>query len=106
MTEELLAGSPPPAEGFDPLDPANMTPLVVALCADDAQGITGQCFFLSGGAVNRLRPWEPDVLMLSESGWDADALLGELLRRFPDGLAPADGRELMERASGQPSRVA
>src|SRR5438045_722217 len=31
-------------DGFDPLDPANMAPLVVALCADEAQEITGQVF--------------------------------------------------------------
>src|SRR3954449_5666377 len=44
-------------DGFDPLDPANISPVVVALCADEAQGITGQCFHVWGGAVNALRGW-------------------------------------------------
>src|SRR2546421_10211583 len=39
MTEETFDMGAPP-EGFDPLDPSNMSPLVVALSADDAQNIT------------------------------------------------------------------
>ena len=48
MTEETfeMGGRP---EGFDPLDPANISPVVVALCADDAQDITGQVFQVDGG---------------------------------------------------------
>src|SRR5947208_3261215 len=55
MTEETFGELAAPDEGFDPLDPANIAPLVVALCADDAQDITGQCFFVYGGAINVLR---------------------------------------------------
>src|SRR3954453_14054053 len=51
MTEQAFGEMPAP-EGFDPIDPANMSPLVVALCADEAQGITGQVFFVWGDAVN------------------------------------------------------
>jgi NAD(P)-dependent dehydrogenase (short-subunit alcohol dehydrogenase family) len=103
MTEALLAGREPPEEGLDPLDPAHATPIVVALCADEAQDITGQVFYVYGGAVNRLRPWEPDTLMRSEIGWDPEALLAELRRCFPDGLAPRGGPEWMELAAGQGS---
>ena len=56
MTEETFdIGSAP--EGFDPLDPANISPVVVALCADEAQHITGQVFHVWGGAVNALHGW-------------------------------------------------
>src|SRR5438270_7830830 len=41
MTEETFQMDGPPA-GFDPLDPANISPVVVALCAGEAQEITGQ----------------------------------------------------------------
>ena len=51
-----------PAEGFDPLDPSNMSPLVVALCADEAQGITGQVFHVWGGAINALHGWSAGEL--------------------------------------------
>src|ERR671931_1368077 len=51
MTEAAFGEIPKPEDGFDAIDPANMAPIVVALCADDAQEITGQCFFVYGGAV-------------------------------------------------------
>src|SRR5207237_5632679 len=48
--------------GFDALAPRNNTPIVVALCADEAQSITGQVFHIFGGAVNMLTPWSPGEL--------------------------------------------
>src|SRR5215813_3622441 len=56
MTESAF-GELPASEGFDPLDPAHNSPIVVALCDDAAQGITGQVFHVYGGAVNALRGW-------------------------------------------------
>src|SRR6187551_2155364 len=44
MTEAAFGEIPKPDEGFDAMDPANMSPIVVALCADEAQHVTGQCF--------------------------------------------------------------
>src|SRR5256885_241040 len=84
MTEDTFDMGAP-AEGFDPLDPSNMSPLVVALCADEAQAITGQVFHVWGGAINALDGWSPGELFASDERWDADALLGELVTRFPDG---------------------
>src|SRR5438105_10889810 len=57
MTEDTFDMGAPP-EGFDPLDPGNMSPLVVALAADDAQHITGQVFHVWGGAINALHGWD------------------------------------------------
>src|SRR5438874_6550913 len=51
MTEAAFGEIPKPDDGFDLMDPANLSPIVVALCADEAQAITGQCFFVYGGAV-------------------------------------------------------
>src|SRR5438132_7346151 len=78
MTEAAFGELPPDADGLDPLDPANNSPIVVALCADEAQSITGQCFFVYGGAINVLRPWSPGELLAREGRWDADELLAEL----------------------------
>jgi NAD(P)-dependent dehydrogenase (short-subunit alcohol dehydrogenase family) len=105
MTEETFGDLPPPEDGFDPLDPANMAPLVVALAADDAQDITGQCFFVWGGSVNVLRPWDAGELFAVDSRWDADELLSQLRERFPDGAAPAGMVAQMARAGGQSMRV-
>src|SRR6478672_12271194 len=85
MTEETFQ-MPGDAGGFDPLDPGNMAPVVVALCADEAQDITGQCLFVYGGAVNVLHGWSPGELFVREARWDADELLAELRERFPSGV--------------------
>jgi NAD(P)-dependent dehydrogenase (short-subunit alcohol dehydrogenase family) len=74
--------------GFDPLAPANNSPIVVALCSDAAQHVTGHVFHVFGGAVNVLRPWSAGELLRRDTGWTADDLLAELLERFPDGAAP------------------
>jgi NAD(P)-dependent dehydrogenase (short-subunit alcohol dehydrogenase family) len=105
MTEETFGDLPPPDEGFDPLDPGNMSPLVVALSADEAQDITGQCFFVWGGSVNVLRPWDAGELLSSDGRWEADALLAQLRERFPDGAAPEGMVAMMAKAGGQSMRV-
>jgi NAD(P)-dependent dehydrogenase (short-subunit alcohol dehydrogenase family) len=106
MTEETFGDLPPPEEGeFDPLDPGNMSPLVVALAADEAQEITGQCFFVWGGSVNVLRPWDAGELLASDERWDADELLAQLRERFPEGAAPAGMVAMMGKAGGQSMRV-
>ena len=101
MTEQAFGEIPPPEEGFDPMDPGNMAPVVVALCADEAQGITGQCFFVYGGAVNVLQGWSPGELFVRDARWDADELLAELQERFPSGVSPAGMVAGMMSAGGQ-----
>ena len=106
MTEEAFGDLPPPEEGsFDPLDPANMAPLVVALSADDAQDITGQCFFVWGGSINVLRSWDAGELFSADGRWDADELLAQFKERFPGGAAPAGMVAMMGKAGGQSMRV-
>ena len=105
MTEAAFGVLPGTGEGFDPIAPESNSPIVVALCADEAQHITGQVFFVYGGSVNALRGWESGELFLDEDGWDPDALLGELLARFPDGVAPAGMLESMQQAGGQSMRT-
>jgi NAD(P)-dependent dehydrogenase (short-subunit alcohol dehydrogenase family) len=104
MTEAAFGELPVPEDGFDPADPGNNSPIVVALCADEAQDITGQVFFVYGGVVNMLRGWEAGELFASESRWDPDALLRELRDRLPDGAAPAGMLASMHRAGGQSMR--
>jgi NAD(P)-dependent dehydrogenase (short-subunit alcohol dehydrogenase family) len=104
MTESAFGDLTAP-EGFDPLDPAQNSPIVVALCADEAQGITGQVFHIYGGAINVLRPWDAGELFVNEDGWEADALLDELVARFPDGIAPAGMIASMQKAGGASMRT-
>ena len=86
--------------GFDPLAPVNNTPIVVALCADAAQGITGKVFHVFGGAVNMLQSWSPGELFARDGGWDAEELLEEVLTRLPDGASPAGLVEMLEQVGG------
>jgi NAD(P)-dependent dehydrogenase (short-subunit alcohol dehydrogenase family) len=104
MTEAAFGEIPPPDDGFDPADPANNSPIVVALCADEAQGITGQVFFVYGGVVNMLRGWEAGELFANETRWEPDALLRELQQRLANGAAPPGMLESMHRAGGQSMR--
>ena len=104
MTEAAFGEMPPPEDGFDPFDPANNSPIVVALCADEAQDITGQVFFVYGGVVNMLRGWEAGELFASDERWDPDELLQELRDRLPDGAAPPGMLASMHEASGQSMR--
>jgi NAD(P)-dependent dehydrogenase (short-subunit alcohol dehydrogenase family) len=105
MTEETF-DVPPAGDGFDPLDPANTSVVVVALAGDAAQRITGQVFHVWGGAVNALRGWSAGELFDAPEGWDADALLAEILARFPDGASPPGMLAGMEAAGGRSLRAA
>ena len=104
MTEETFDMGAP-EEGFDPLDPSNMSPLVVALCADEAQQITGQVFHVWGGAINALRGWSAGELFQTDERWDADLLLGELVDRFPEGVSPPGMIAGMQAAGGRSLRT-
>lgn len=105
MTEQVFGEIPVPEEGFDAMDPGNVSPIVVALCADEAQGITGQCFFVYGGTVNVLRPWGAGEVFESDARWEPEELLAELTARFPDGIAPETMVALMTKAGGKSLRV-
>jgi len=104
MTEETFGELAVPEEGFDAFDPANIAPVVVALCADEAQDITGQCFFVYGGSVNVLRPWDAGELFAAEGRWAPGELLAELRDRFTEGAAPAGTLAMMAKAGGRSLR--
>jgi NAD(P)-dependent dehydrogenase (short-subunit alcohol dehydrogenase family) len=104
MTEAAFGEIAAPENGFDPADPGNNSPIVVALCADEAQDITGQVFFVYGGVVNMLSGWEAGELFTSDARWDPDVLLQELRDRMPDGAAPPGMLPSMHQAGGQSMR--
>lgn len=101
MTEQIFGGMDAPADGFDPLDPANISPVVVALSSDEAHNITGQCFFVYGGVVNVLKPWNVGVELAKQEAWDPDELLARLKEAFPAGVAPEGMMPMLAKATGQ-----
>ena len=101
-TEDIFGNMPKPAEGeFDPLDPSNISPIVVALAADEAQSITGQCFFVYGPAINVLKPWDVGTFVRKDDYWEPDELAGKLKEAFPNGIAPEGMMPMLGKASGQ-----
>ena len=74
--------------------------------ADEAQAITGQVLHVWGGAVNVLRGWSAGELLDSPDGWEPDALLGELLARFPEGASPPGMLAGMQAAGGRSLQAA
>jgi 3-oxoacyl-[acyl-carrier protein] reductase len=105
MTETAFGEISAPEDGFDPADPANNSPIVVALCADEAQNITGQVFLVYGGTVNMLRGWHAGELFQTDERWNPDSLLAEIQGRLPEGAAPAGMLASMQEAGGRSMRT-
>jgi hypothetical protein len=102
MTEDIFGGMPQPKEGeYDPLDPKNISPVVVALATEEAGNITGQCFFVYGNAINVLKPWDVGPLVKKDGDfWDPDELASKLKETFPEGIAPTPMMDQLGKAAG------
>ncbi|MBV6509887.1 MAG: putative short-chain type dehydrogenase/reductase [Acidimicrobiales bacterium] len=101
MSEDLIGPAP---EGFDPMAPENVSPLVVWLASDDAHWVTGQVFHMMGGQCDRLEGWHI-VATRTRSGrlWEAEELadtVRALYGTFPGGIAGALGAEEAVAATG------
>jgi NAD(P)-dependent dehydrogenase (short-subunit alcohol dehydrogenase family) len=87
MTRE----EPKPGE-YDPLSPAQISPLVVWLCTDLARDINGQVFSVNGRRVQLLQGWRP-VTQIEADGRDwsiatMEARRGDLLMNKDAGIPP------------------
>jgi NAD(P)-dependent dehydrogenase (short-subunit alcohol dehydrogenase family) len=99
MTEQAFGDLSSPTKEFDAMDPANISPVIVALCSDEAQDITGQCFFVYGGLVNLLQPWQPGTVIKKDGRWEAAEFLARLRSELPEGAAPEGMIPTMIRAN-------
>jgi NAD(P)-dependent dehydrogenase (short-subunit alcohol dehydrogenase family) len=100
MTEQTFGSMPQASEGFDPLDPLNVSPLVVALSSDEAHAITGQCFFVYGGVISVLKPWDVGDILKKDGRWEPAELTTRLQELFPQGARPEGMMRSMMRAAG------
>lgn len=100
LTEQTFGDIATTEGEFDAMDPANIAPVIIALCSDDAQDITGQCFFVYGGVVNVLKPWAEGTLLTKDSKWEPEELLSKLKKEFPQGIAPEGMMPMMVKATG------
>jgi NAD(P)-dependent dehydrogenase (short-subunit alcohol dehydrogenase family) len=68
-----------PDSGFDAMDPANVSPLVVWLGSADARDVTGRVFEIEGGKVSVADGWHHGPERDKEARWDP-AELGPVVR--------------------------
>lgn len=91
-TEHLLkSGRLKPAfnatEGFDPLDPANVAPLVVWLGSEQSSGITARVFGARGGRITVAEGWHAGPCVEKPGRWEVGEL-GELIPGLVKRAAP------------------
>jgi NAD(P)-dependent dehydrogenase (short-subunit alcohol dehydrogenase family) len=90
MTEEVFAETmAKPDDGFDAMDPANVSPLVVWLGSPEARDVTGRVFELEGGVVSVADGWHHGPRRDKGGRWDP-AEMGPVVRDLLAELRPPD----------------
>lgn len=87
MTEELpgFADAARQAEadtGFNPYDPANISPIVVWLGSTESAGVTGRVFTVTGGEIGVAETWVKGPVLTKSGRWsprELGALVPELV---------------------------
>ncbi|MGD9703732.1 MAG: SDR family oxidoreductase [Acidimicrobiia bacterium] len=74
---EALGGSASatPGDGFDTMDPANVSPMVAYLATESCP-IAGKTFFVYGGTVQLFQPWTIVDTVRTDHRWSVDELAG------------------------------
>jgi hypothetical protein len=91
MTENLGMGGKP-EEGFDALDPANISPLVVWLGSNDNVDVTGRVFLVDGDRVSVAEGWHRGPTARNDGlRWEP----AQLTKVVPDLVAKAQPNSTM-----------
>jgi len=73
MTEEVFAEMmKKPEKGFDAMDPANVSPLVVWLGSAESKDVTGQVFEVAGGEISVADGWRKGPSVDKGARWEPD----------------------------------
>jgi NAD(P)-dependent dehydrogenase (short-subunit alcohol dehydrogenase family) len=86
MTEGVFASMAKPESGFDTMDPANVSPLVVWLASEESGGVTGRVFEVEGGGISVATGWRHGPREDKGARWDpaeVGAVVGRLLAQAP-----------------------
>ncbi|MGQ0618209.1 MAG: SDR family NAD(P)-dependent oxidoreductase [Acidimicrobiia bacterium] len=67
----------PPGEGFDPWDPANVSPVVGYLATADCP-LNGETLFVQGGTVRAMQPWRFGPAADRDGRWTIDDLAAKV----------------------------
>jgi NAD(P)-dependent dehydrogenase (short-subunit alcohol dehydrogenase family) len=90
---------------FDPLDPANVAPVVVWLLSDAAAEVSGQVVGITGGLVELYEGWHVVASQEAPRRWTPEELIEAAPRLFGDRPTrapwrPSSLRRIIERARG------
>jgi hypothetical protein len=69
----------PPAEGFDAMDPANVSPFVGYLATADCP-IKGRIFYVAGGGIHLFQPFAIIDAVVKDGRWTIEELAKEAAR--------------------------
>jgi NAD(P)-dependent dehydrogenase (short-subunit alcohol dehydrogenase family) len=88
MTETVFAEQMAvPAEGFDAMDPANVSPLVVWLASESSGAVSGRVFEVEGGTIGVMDGWQFGPRATRERRWEPEeigAAVADLIEEAPD----------------------
>lgn len=84
MTEAVFAQTmAKPETGFDPMDPANVSPLVVWLASEDSGDVTGRVFEVEAGVISPADGWQHGPREDKGERWLPEEV-GPVVRRLLD----------------------
>jgi NAD(P)-dependent dehydrogenase (short-subunit alcohol dehydrogenase family) len=87
MTETVFAEQmAPPEEGFDAMDPANVSPLVVWLASESSGAVSGRVFEVEGGTIGVMDGWQFGPRATRERRWQPEeigAAVADLIEEAP-----------------------
>jgi NAD(P)-dependent dehydrogenase (short-subunit alcohol dehydrogenase family) len=84
MTEAVFAQTmAKPESGFDPMDPANVSPLVVWLASEDSGDVTGRVFEVEAGIIGPADGWQHGPREDKGERWLPEEV-GAVVRRLLD----------------------
>jgi NAD(P)-dependent dehydrogenase (short-subunit alcohol dehydrogenase family) len=87
MTESVFAEQMAvPEEGFDAMDPANVSPLVVWLASEGSGAVSGRVFEVEGGTIGVMDGWQFGPRATRERRWEPEeigAAVAELIEEAP-----------------------
>src|SRR3954447_17411 len=88
MTETVFAQTmAKPETGFDPMDPANVSPLVVWLAAEDSGDVTGRVFEVEAGIIAPADGWQHGPREDKGERWQPEEV-GPVVRRLLEKAPP------------------
>lgn len=82
---EMMERFAKPEEGFDPYDPAHVSPMVAWLASDEASDVNGQTFIVTGDEIHRMAmPTVAGAITAGDERWSVDAITANRAELFGD----------------------